>query len=135
MAKQRIAVKEGLFIWPSKKPQLIAAKCSKCGHHTFPFQEMCPECCEDTMEQVYLSRRGKLKCFTGMYNPSPDFKGKLPYTIGIVDFPEGLRVIGLTTENSIDMLNVGMDIELVVETVYEEDDKEVVTYKYKPVRG
>lgn len=130
---EKVPVKEGLFTWPSSDPQLIAARCSQCGHHTFPYQQMCPECCDPTMEEAYLNKKGKLFSFTGMHNPPPDFKATVPYTVGILEFPEGIKIIGLTTEKTTERLKVGMEMEVVIETIYREDDKEYVTYKFKPV--
>lgn len=129
----KVPVKAGLFTWPSEHPQLIVAKCSVCGEMVFPKQAYCPECCTETMEEVTVSSKGKLKSFTGMAAPPPGFKGTVPYTVGIVEFPEGIRILGVTTEKTVAGLTAGMDVEVIIDTAFVEDDKEYVTFKYKPV--
>lgn len=133
-AKEKIPVQEGLFTWPSDEPRLLGAICTKCGHHVFPYQDMCPDCCDETMEQTELSNKGKLFSFTGIYAPPPDFKGNvLPYTVGILELPEGVKIIGLTTVESVSKLKVGMEMEIIVDTVYEENGVDVLSYKYRPL--
>ena len=129
----KLPVKEGLFTWPSEHPHLIVSKCLTCGEMVFPKQDFCPECCTETMEESKLSTNGTLKCFTGINAPPPGFKGNVPYTVGIVEFPEGIRILGITTEKTIDTLRAGMEVEVIVDTVFAEDEKEYVTYKFKPV--
>jgi len=57
-----------------------------------------------------------------------------PYGIGLVELPEGIRVLGMLTGGDIEDIRIGMDVELVVEKLYEnEQGDEVITYKFKPV--
>ena len=43
-AKAQRPIQDGLFTWPSERPQLIASRCSNCGELTFPKQASCPAC-------------------------------------------------------------------------------------------
>ena len=47
--------------------------------------------------------------------------------------PEKIRVAGILTESDPEKLKIGMDVELVLGKAYEENGKEVVTWKFKPV--
>jgi uncharacterized protein len=131
--KVKIPVQNGLFTWPAERPQLIVSKCSQCGEIVFPRQSFCPECCTESMEEVALNSKGILKSFTGITAPPPKFKGEVPYTVGIVEFPEGIKILGLTTEQTPECLNPGMVMEVVVDTVFTVEEKEYVTYKFKPM--
>ena len=66
--KRQVPVIKGLFCLPassSEKPYLIGSKCQLCGHVSFPKRMVCPICVRgSTMEEVPLSRSGKLKFFT-----------------------------------------------------------------------
>lgn len=128
----KIPVQAGLFNWPNQPHGLIASKCTACEEIVFPTQDYCPECCTETMETIILSSKGKLKSYTEITAPPPGFKGIVPYTVGIVEFPEGIRIIGLTTESIVDRLVPGMEIEVTIDTAFVENDKEYVTYKFKP---
>ena len=125
--KEKLPVQPGLFN-SSKKPYgLIVSKCSDCGEMTFPKQIYCPECCTETMETTTLTSKGKLKSFTEITAPPPGFKGTVPYTVGIVEFPEGIRIIGLTTENTVESLVPNMEVEVIINTAFTDDEKEYVT--------
>ncbi|WP_158735679.1 Zn-ribbon domain-containing OB-fold protein [Alteribacillus sp. YIM 98480] len=131
--KEKVPVKEGLFKWQDEEAKLIVAKCTKCGEMVFPQQSFCPECCLETMEPVTINSIGKLKCFTRITAPPPGYKGSVPYTAGIVEFPEGIRILGITTEKEVVNLEPGMEMEVIVDTAFIEDEKEYVMFKYKPV--
>lgn len=136
--KKKVPIVEGLFTWPSDKPALIAARCKKCGAIIFPKAAYCPnpDCEKDpnNMEVIELSRRGKLWSWTiQYYPPPPPFKMEpfKPYAIGLVDLPEGVRVLGMltTTEN----LRCDMEVELTVGKLYEDEENEYITWMWKPV--
>jgi uncharacterized OB-fold protein len=131
--KDKVPVKEGLFTWLGASPQIIVSQCSACGEKVFPKQAFCPECCTETMIEVTIESNGILKCFTEITAPPPGYKGTVPYTVGIVEFPEGIRILGVTTEKTIDTLTAGMEMEVIIDTAFVEADKEYVTFKYKPV--
>lgn len=131
--KVKIPVQKGLFTWPAAHPQLIVSKCSQCEEIVFPRQAFCPECCTETMEVVTLGSKGVLKAFTGITAPPPKFKGEVPYTVGIVEFPEGIKILGLTTEKTPESLKPEMKMEVIVEAAFTEEEQEYVTYKFKPL--
>lgn len=137
--KKQVLVKEGLFYLPassSDKPYLIGSKCRTCGHVAFPRRAICPVCVKPgTMEEVPLSRRGKLNSFTVAQVAPSGFKA--PYIISYVDLPEGPRVFSMITgcEPSEQSLKVGQEVELVIEKISEDDKgNEVIGYKFRPIR-
>ena len=131
--KEILPVQNGLFNLSSETAGLIVSKCCNCGEMVFPRQNYCPECCTKTMEEKVLNSVGTLKSFTGIYAPTPGYKGEVPYTVGIVEFQEGIRIMGLTTEKTIDHLEAGMDVEIIFDTAFMEDNKEFITFKFKPI--
>lgn len=83
------------------------------------------------MENILLSRRGKLYTYTVVRYPPPDYKGSAPYGVGIIELPEGIKINSVLTEY--ENLKIGMEMELVIEKLHEDEkgDK-VMTYKFKP---
>ena len=65
------------------------------------------------MDWTTISNRGKLVSFTtSQYGPS-GFENRVPYTLGIVEFPEGIRVLSpISPTINPDTLRVGMELEL-----------------------
>src|SRR5580700_2044960 len=87
-----VPVKEGLFT-DSDPPHLLGGRCRTCGHHHFPRRPICPYCASDATEPVELSATGRLWAWTAVTHPPPGYKGKVPYGFGVVELPEGLRVV------------------------------------------
>ena len=84
-----------------------------------------------------FGNRGTLYSYTVQaYRPPALFRMDdwAPYAIALVELPEGLRVMGMLTGCRHDEIRIGMDVELTVEPLYrDEEGREVLTYKYKPV--
>ncbi len=136
---ERIPVARELFTWSDSKAQLIGSRCSGCGTHYFPKSISCrnPRCAAKEVREVLLGPRGRLFSFTAQgYRPPPLFRMEpwAPYVIGMIELPEGLRVLGMLTGVTADALRIGMELELTVEPLYRDaDGREFVTYKFKPV--
>jgi uncharacterized OB-fold protein len=131
--------KDGLFTWPlapGEKPFLLGNKCKSCGKLYFPKTALCLDCLkEDTLEEVKLSRRGKLYTYTIVRVPSPGFK--VPYAFGYIDLPEGVRVCSQISaaEPGAEKLELGMDMELDIGQVREEGGKPIIGYLFRPARN
>jgi uncharacterized OB-fold protein len=138
--KKQIPVKEGLWTTvssPNEKPQLIGSRCLACGEVFFPKREskICTYCQSRDLEEIKLSRKGKVYSFTiVMQRPPEYYRGPVPYAEGFVELPEGVRVETLFTGCDFNDLEVGMDVEMVIEGLHEDEDgNEVVAYKFRPV--
>jgi hypothetical protein len=136
--KMIIPLTEGLYTLPSspyEKPQLIGSKCINCEELFFPKKEkrLCIHCQQMTLEEVKLSRQGKIASFTIVLQPPAGgfYHGPVPYAYGYVDLPEGVRVETQFT-GDFNALEIGGDVELVIEKLYEDaEGNEFVTYKFK----
>ena len=135
-ANKRIPVKEGLFTMPSRpdeKPRLIASECPSCGEVLFPKHKICPNCQEEHLREIILSPRGKIYSFSVvMQRPGKYYEGPVPYAFGWVEFPEMVRAQGLFVCDDFDDLRIGMDVEVVIERLTDDEDgNEVVAHKFK----
>ena len=134
-----IPVKEGLWTTPSstdEKPQLIANRCPRCGEIFFPQKPICINCQNRELEDIRLSHRGKIFASTIiMQAPGTWYRGPVPYAIGYVELPEGTLIETLFTDCDIESLEVGMDVEMVIEKLHEDDEgNEIMAYKFRPVK-
>jgi hypothetical protein len=138
---ERLAVAEDLFRWSSNGAALVGSRCSGCGSHYFPKSLSCrnPDCDSKSVEETLLGRRGRLHSFTVQsYRPPALFRMDPfePYAIGLVEIPEGLRVMGMLTGCALDEIRIDMPVELTVEALYtDERGREVLTYKFAPSAG
>jgi uncharacterized OB-fold protein len=130
-----------LFDWTQDGVRLQSAKCNSCGTYFFPasHHQHRPGCSREGVENVFLSKRGKLATYTVQYYMCPPpFKttGDItPYGIGMVEFPEGISVTGIITETDLNTLKIGLNMETTTYTLYKDEaGNDVVTWAFKVVK-
>ena len=135
--KKKVPVKEGLWT-EEEEPQLVGSQCKTCGEIFFPKRQdvLCSNCQSDTFNEIKLSRRGKVYSYSMVMQRPPVYyrAAEVPYALGWVELPEGIRVETLFTGCSPDDVKVGMEVEMIVDKLHtEEDGTEVLCYKFRPV--
>jgi len=140
--KTRTAAIEGWYTLDNDKPSLIGSQCSDCHSYFFPKQSSyCknPTCEGTEFSDVELSRTGKIWSYTNnCYQPPEPYISAdpfKPYAIAAVELEkERMTVLGQVVEGvDVDQLKVGMEVELVVETLYEDEETDKVVWKWKPI--
>jgi uncharacterized OB-fold protein len=128
----RVLVRDGLFS-DTDPPALLGSRCGACGSVHFPRADACTYCATQGPEPVELSQRGTLWAWTAVTAPPPGYGGDVPYGIGVVELPEGVRVITRLTESDPSSLAEGQPMELRVVPLHRnEDGDDVVTYAFAP---
>jgi hypothetical protein len=124
-------------------PALLGSRCTTCSTVFFPREEaFCrnPGCVGDTFDDVELSRRGRVWSYTdARYQPPPPYIPATdpyePFALAAVELEaEGLVVLGQVAAGyGVDDLTVGAPVELVVETLYtDEDGVDRSIWRWKP---
>lgn len=140
-AKPQVPVLEGWFTL-EEKPHLIGTKCVKCGTYYFPRQSLfCknPVCDGEQFDEVKLSRTGKVWSFTNAcYQPPEPYIAAepfVPFTIAAVELEqEKMIVLGQVVEGvNVSDLKAGMEMELVLAPLSEDDSAIKLTWKWQPV--
>jgi len=141
MNEEPIPIAEGLFTGPPSAPQLVGGHCSACGGWHFPAQDNCPHCAGVEVERRPLARRGTLWTWTiqGFVPPVPPYRGAVegfvPFGVGYIELPEGLRVQARLTVNDPAALRIGMAMELTLETIGSDAaGRPVAGYAFAPAR-
>jgi uncharacterized OB-fold protein len=138
-----VAVADGIFDIRDGKPVLLGTRCTNCDNHMFPRQTGCPRCLFNEQEDVELATRGTLWTWTVQAFPpkAPPYLGPVgedfkPYGVGYVELPGQLRVEGRLTISDPEQLQIGMEMELVLDPLsIDEDGNQVVTYAFAPVEN
>ena len=138
--KKYVAVKDDFLskpLYPLDKVCLMGTGCRDCGEVFLGEAIACEQCQSENLESIALSRAGKLYSYTINWNRPPgDYKGAepfQPFAVGLVELPEGIRVLSVLTDCDFDKLRAGMDLELSVEELYEDEEgNTVITYKFGP---
>jgi uncharacterized protein len=141
-AKTRVPAIEGWFTLDESAPALLGSKCASCGTFAFPKETyFCrnPECQGTEFAETELSRTGKVWSFTdACYQPPKPYEAADPYV------PFSIAAVELATERMVVMgqvipgvgvadLKVGAEVELVLDTLYEDEHHEYLVWKWRPI--
>ena len=149
---KRRPVVEGWFTLPEagsdEQPALIGTRCASSGTYFFPPERVmsrAPGHWDAELEEVRLSRTGTLWSYTdAQYQPPPPYVPVTdphePFCIAAVELAaEKMVVLGQVPAGvSVDDLELGMEMELVTDTLHVETDEEtgeaveVVVWKWAP---
>ena len=134
----QVPIHPGLFTLPGdpRGPRLLAAHCATCGKYHFPAASTCPYCSAAECAVEAIGGRGSLWLHTVVNARPPGYRGPLPYGFGIVDLPEGLRVVSRLTEARLESLRPGMPLALEIAPLFVDDaGDEVLSFAYRPPAG
>lgn len=132
---------EGWFTLDPERPALLGSRCTSCHSVFFPREEMfCrnPACRGREFDEVELSRRGTIWSFTdNRYQPPPPYVSPEPfepYAIAAVELEaEQMVVLGqLVPGVDLAELHAGQPVELVLGTLYSDDDHDYLVWKWQP---
>ena len=125
-------------------PQLIGTRCKACSTYFFPKQELfCrnPGCRSTEFEETLFSRSGTIWSYTEHFYAPPEpyiFTEPFePYIIAAVELEEEKMIVlgqmakGVKSRD----LTTGQNVELVVESLYEQDGTDYTVWKWKPVEN
>jgi len=138
MSEERVPCVEGLFSDEGGAATLHGSRCAGCDTPYFPKSAAChnPSCTESKMEDFDFGGQGTLWSYSiADFPPPPPHKFDqpfAPYAMGVVDLECGLRLIGQMVDKAEDV-KVGAEVELVIDTLYHEDDKAYTSWKFKQI--
>ena len=145
MVKNRLPAVDGMFTMDFDNPSLIGGKALTTGSFYFPkdLGGNDPASVNDERrEEVLLSSAGKVWSYT-----SADYPPALPFLINSEPFePFVIAAVHLEKENlvicgqmmpgiQISDMNVGMEVKLVLDVLYEDEDNEYIVWKWEPLTG
>jgi uncharacterized OB-fold protein len=129
-----VPVHDGLWTTaPDGSPRLRGGRCEACGEHHFPRATDCPYCSTDAVVAVELSPGGTLWGWTAVTTAPPGYQGDVPFGFGVVELPEGIRVITRLTEPRPERLAFGQAMRLVLAPLHVDGEgRTVVGYAFAP---
>jgi uncharacterized OB-fold protein len=127
---EKVFVREGLYKETPEGIVLVGNKCPKCGGAFFPKAEFCTRCLNRELEEMVLSKRGKLYSYT--ITRVPVAKYPVPHAIGMITLPEKVRITAPLVMGDRDF-KIGDEMEMEITTLWSEVDRDVMGYKFKAV--
>jgi len=139
ITRRRVPAVEGFFTMDDE-PSLIGGRLDS-GGYCFPrhLGGSDPRQPSGDVEEVFLSRRGRIWSFTNSaYPPPPPFIVAEPYVpvvVAAVELEaEKMVVLGqVVPEFTVEDLEVGMEVELALGVLHADEDTEYLTWQWRPV--
>ena len=133
-----VPFRKGLFTIPVPEGSggcLLGSRCRECAATFFPPRQICLRCMkEGILAPLHLSRRGALYTYTVIRQAPPRYP--VPYAVGYVDLPEGVRVFAQLEGWQARELRVGEEMEVFFEAIRkDEQGHDLIGYKFRPVRS
>lgn len=123
---------QNLLIQEKEELRLKAYKCPHCNKVFFPKVSKCPDFLITNLAEVPLSNIGYLYSYTTVYIPSKNFGP--PYTVGYIEFEEGVRVFGQIRIKKDRALKIGMSMKMLIDYLWEEQgSKKAAAYFFEPI--
>src|SRR5262245_48055346 len=137
--KPRVPVKPGFFTVPDdpkEPPRLLGTRCEACGEHFFPRRRVCAKCLSERTVEAALGPRGTLYSYTFVHFPlfGSMRVEHIGYGVGQVDLTEGPRV-QFPLAGKQEEYRIGMTLEAELEPLREEDGRDVVIIRFRPVES
>jgi uncharacterized OB-fold protein len=141
MSKARVPAVEGWFTMEDE-PRLLASRGKETGSYFFPKNlafSRNPAAPTEELEEVTLSRRGRVWSWTtNHYQPPEPYLSPdpfVPYTVVAVELPEEQMVVlgALDPASDPAQLAVGVEVELTLGPLFEDDEHEHLVWQWKVV--
>lgn len=114
------ATKVSKFVDFLMEGRVVGTVCKKCGTKYFPPRADCANCFSSDFDYFDLPKKGRLETFTIAYYAPYGFEMDCPYSMGVVDFGNNLKLFARISKN-IKPEELKPDMEVTVEPVYYED--------------
>ncbi|OGD56490.1 hypothetical protein A3K78_11230 [Candidatus Bathyarchaeota archaeon RBG_13_52_12] len=106
--------------------KLMGNRCKKCEALHIPPRQICSKCGSQQLEWYEFRGDGALAAVTVNRTPSSGFKGRCPYSVGIIRLVEGPSISGLMAFDEPEKFKVGTRVSF---TVVKDGEKSILAFK------
>ncbi len=93
--------------------EFASTKCTRCERLMFPPRQYCPVCWSKDMQWTNLSGLGKLYARTTIHAAPDMFQKQVPYSVGIIDLLEGIRLIATVIDEG-EKISIDDSVQVLV---------------------
>ena len=97
----------------SMAEMITVTKCRHCGKTVTLSGNFCHACGKKEVETLTVRGKGRIYSYTTIRVPPARFMQKTPYTVGVVDLEDGMRIVGLIESSGEDDIEIGKPVDLV----------------------
>ena len=103
------------FFEAAAEGRIGLSRCRRCGRSFLP-RAVCPFCFALDPEPVVAAGRGSVYSFTVCHRAGvPGFESEVPYTIGLIELDEGVRMLANIVSVDPGAVSIGMPVKAVFE--------------------
>lgn len=113
--------------------RLEAGRCRGCGKVCYPARKICPSCRAGNPEGIRLSRRGTVITSTVIHVPPGSHANEAPYSMAIIETPEGARLMAQVVDCDPSEVKPGTDVTLEFRLIRREGHGGILCYGHKAV--
>lgn len=113
--------------------RLEAGRCTDCGHVSYPPRAICPDCRGRNAESLRLTPKGRVVTNTTIHVAPDAFAMEAPYSMAVVETPEGARLMTQVVDCDPDDVRPGMEVTLQFRLVRKEGEGGILCYGHKAV--
>ena len=122
----------GLFHIDPEGPALMGNRCAPCDRVFFPRRDWCACCSSPILDEVTLSRTGKIGAFSLIDRQPADAWVSAPYVQAEIELPEGVSVFTVLHPADTAALSIGQTARLELRALPTPDGTRAV-YVFAPV--
>ena len=112
-------------------PALKGGLCALCQATAFPPLQVCPKCGSFDVHPTSLSREGVVYSYT-IVRQAPAGVA-VPYVLGYVDLPEGVRVLTQIDVKDVGLVRIGMPVVLELHVISTDvDGSDLAGFRFVP---
>jgi uncharacterized OB-fold protein len=113
-----------------QRHELLIQRCEECHSYRYPPSPVCPRCF--SMNAKWDKVSGKVEVYTFSVVRVPlgrDWESDIPYTIGVIQLDEGVRMVSNIVDCKPEDIKIGMKVEVTFDDVTDQ----ITLPKFKPV--
>jgi uncharacterized protein len=108
------------------RSQFLVQRCRSCSKPQYHYRSFCSHCWSQDVEDVPIEGSGKIWSFSVVHrNNTPAFKSWGLYAVGLVELPEGVKVVTRIDAVDYDALAIGADVTIAFATA---DNGQMIPY-------
>ncbi len=136
--KQKLPVFENMWTIKNDRVHLIGSLCTDCREIYFPRKEIqiCSYCQSQNICDTDIGNEGIIHSYTVVHQMPAGgyYKGTVPFIYAIIEMPIGVYVQTHLINTDPEKIKIGDRYKAVLDTLYEENNVDIITYKFEPVK-
>jgi uncharacterized OB-fold protein len=111
--------------------RMLGSRCEKCLGEFFPAVNICRRCGSTKLIDAEMPKSGKLLSYTLQKESLAGFEDQEPMMFGLVEFENGVKVVGQLVDVAYEALKIGNKMRVVFRKVRSDGESGQIFYGYK----